>query len=387
MKKECTRIFSDRKLFVTAVIMPGAMIFLMYTLMGNLMGSIFGVEENYTYQVHAINMPDSISALMPTKITVINISEAGAEGIRERISNRETDLLLVFPLNFDEQVAVFDIVSATAPAPNVQIWSNMARPESLEAQSLVSAIIYGYHHTLSHKFTVNAPTAEAPDGYELASDADMFALVIGFLIPMMFLLFIYTGCLAIAPESISGEKERGTLGTMLVTPAKRSDMAAAKILSIAVFGLLSAVGSMVGMVFSLPQLMQIDGGAMNFYGVKEFALLFVIAATTTLVFVSVLSLMSAYAKSVKEASAYAQPFMIVCMLCGLSSMITGGAPSEIYYYLIPVFNSAQCFTAILNFDISAVNVAVTAVTNIAFTVICAGIIAKIFNSEKIVFDK
>jgi sodium transport system permease protein len=103
--------------------------------------------------------------------------------------------------------------------------------------------------------------------------------------------------------------------------------------------------------------------------------------------VSILSLLSAYAKSVKEATAYATPIMLIVVLCGLGSMMLGGAPSELYYYLIPVFNSALCISSIVSFKVSVVNIVVTAGVNLIFALICAGVLARIFNSEKIVFDK
>jgi len=391
MKKECTRIFSDKKLFFTAVIMPGLLIYVMYLLMGNLMGGMFDVEENYIYQVSAVNMPASISAIVSApelNIKIFDVPKSDTEKIRQQVTDKETDLLIIFPPDFDESVAAFDVLTSSDPAPNIQIWSNSAKSESTAAYNLVYEILNGYHYALTHKFSINAPSENAPEGnYELATDADMFAMVIGYMIPMMFLLFIYTGCLTLAPESIAGEKERGTLGSMLVTPAKRSDMALAKIFSISIFGFLSAIVSMAAMIFSLPNLMQMDVNAVDFFSIKEYALLFVVAVSTALVFVSVLSLMSAYAKSIKEATAYATPMMIVVLLCGMGSMLTGGVPEGIYYYLIPVFNSAQCITSILNFNASAANIAATAAANLAFTLICAGILAKIFNSEKIVFDK
>ncbi|MCL1795013.1 MAG: ABC transporter permease subunit, partial [Oscillospiraceae bacterium] len=195
------------------------------------------------------------------------------------------------------------------------------------------------------------------------------------------------GCMSLAPESIAGEKERGTLGGMLVTPTKRSDMAFAKIFSISIFGLMSAVVSMVAMILSLPSMMQMDVSMADFYSVKEYALLFVVVVTTALVFVSLLSLLSAYAKSVKEATAYANPILLVVVLCGLASTILGGVPSQIYFYLIPVFNSALCITSVINFEVNALNIALTAGVNVLFALICAGILAKMFNSEKIVFDK
>jgi sodium transport system permease protein len=389
MKKECTRIFSDKKLFFTAVLMPGIMIGVMYFLMGNLMGDMFAVEEDYIFQVHAVNMPQSISAkLPPSAFNIHNTPEADVEKIKQRIENRETDLLIRFPQNFDELVAAYD-VNSTEPAPNIQMWSNSARSESMNARGFVSWILTEYQHTLS-KFTVNAPADDPDESYELATDADMFGMVIGFMIPLMFMLFLYTGCMSLAPESIAGEKERGTLGGMLVTPARRSDMALAKILSISIFGLMSAVVSMAAMIISLPSMLPLQTGSiLDMFSVQDLALLLLVAVATTLVFVSVLSLLSAYAKSVKEATAYASSIMILIILCGLGSMILGGVPEEIYYYLIPVFNSALSLTAVIDttVSVSAVNIIATAGANLLFTLGCVVLLAKLFSSEKIVFDK
>ena len=394
MKKECTRIFSDRRLFFTAVLMPGIMIGVMYFLMGNLMGTMFEVTEDYIYQVHAVNMPESVAGLLTPpelRLNIIETAESDAENIKQQVADKETDLLVIFPPDFDEAVAAFDVATSVLPAPNIQIWANSAKSESAAAQNLVSGILTSYHYSLTHKFTINAPAevegGEVESDYELASDADMFGMILGFMVPMLLMIFLYNGCMSLAPESIAGEKERGTLGGMLVTPTKRSDMAFAKILSISIFSLMSALVSMAAMVLSLPSMMQMDVSMVDFYSAAEYALLLVVVITTALVFVSILSLLSAYAKSVKEATAYATPIMLVVVLCGLASMMLGGVPNQIYYYLIPVFNSALCITSVVSFQVNAVNIAVTAGVNLIFTFICAGVLAKMFNSEKIVFDK
>jgi len=392
MKKECIRIFSDRKLFFMAVLMPGILIFMMNTLMGNVVGGLTAADEDHIYQVHAVNMPASAAILLSPpelSIEIINIRYADVERVKQEITDRDTDLLIIFPAGFDETVAVFDPATAAELAPNIQIWANGARPESSEARAIVSGILNAYHHALTHRFSINAPSEAAPDGiYDLATDADIFALVMGFTVPMMFLIFIFTGCQSLAPESISGEKERGTLAGLLVTPAKRSDIALGKILSIGIFALIGAIGSIVGMIFSLPNMMGMDVGSfIDFYSLTDLGMLFVVAATTTLVFVAALSVMSAYAKSVKEATAYSMPFMLVSMICGFASTILGGVPSESYFYLIPVFNSSLSLSAIINFEISAVNMAITAGTNVLFALICTIVLARLFSSEKIIFDK
>lgn len=398
MKKECARIFSDKRLLFTAVLLPGLMIYVMYFFMGNLMGDMFEVDKEYRYQVHAVNMPASVSGLLSSpemKIDILEAKESDIENIKQQIADKNTDLLVIFPPDFEALKEAYATGLSSAFPPNIEILSNSARTESMSANTTVTGIINA-QYSPAPDFTVNAPKITVDDDgntsvelYDMATDADIFKMVMGFMIPMMFILFLCQGCMALAPECISGEKERGTLGALLVTPTRRSDMAIAKILSITIFGLISAVGSMVAMVLSLPNLMQMGDSVSvtDIFGAGEYVLLFIIAISTTLIFVSIFSLMSAYAKSIKEATAYATPVLIVSMLCGLASMVIGGVPSEIYYYFIPVFNSALSITAIINVEVSAVNITATVLSNIVFAIIGTGVLAKMFSSEKIVFDK
>ncbi|MCL2171522.1 MAG: ABC transporter permease subunit [Defluviitaleaceae bacterium] len=392
MKKELARMFGDRRLVVSSIIMPGILLFVLYSFMGNFMLDMFTVDDDYVYEIHVVNMPASIGEITAhpdLNLNIIHVSPADIERIKDDISNQRTDLLIVFPPNFDRDVMLFDPLTATAPAPNIEIWSNTARTESAEARMILTSILENYHFALTHRFSINAPTAAAPYGiFDLVTDADLFAMVIGMLVPMMFLVFIYSGCQAIAPESIAGEKERGTLGSMLVTPTRRRDMALGKILSIAIFGLLSALGSMIGMLFSLPNLMYgVEGNVFQFYDVIDFVMLIAIAASTTLVFVGILSIMSAIAKSVKEANSYAAPIMILCFVAGLASMFLGGSPEAMHFYLIPILNSSLSIAAVFAFEANGINVLVTVLSNLAFTLITTIALARVFSSEKIVFDK
>ncbi|MDR0272905.1 MAG: ABC transporter permease subunit, partial [Clostridiales bacterium] len=305
------------------------------------------------------------------------------------ISNQQTDLLIIFPENFDEAVANFDSQTSVAPAPNIELWANFARTESGEAQSILSDILYGYHHELTHRFTLNAPSENAPDGdYNLATDADMFAMLVGMIVPLLFIIFIYTGCQSIAPESIAGEKERGTLGSILVTPANRRDIALGKILGIAVFAVLSAVVSMLGALLAMPNMMGLESGNIfEFYSVTDFILLLLVVTSTSLVFVSLLSVLSACSKSVKEATAYATPIMLLVFVAGLIGMIAGRIPTETTYYLIPIANSSLSINSIFSFEINVLNILTTIIVNLSVSLIFTVILAQIFNSEKIVFDK
>ena len=59
MKKEFSRFFKDRRL-VLALILPGVLIYVIYSFLGNgIFSQIGGTDENYVYQVHKVNKPES----------------------------------------------------------------------------------------------------------------------------------------------------------------------------------------------------------------------------------------------------------------------------------------------------------------------------------------
>ena len=126
-------------------------------------------------------------------------------------------------------------------------------------------------------------------------------------------------------ESIAGEKERGSFATMLVTPVKRSHIALGKILSLSAASLISAACSFAGVVLSLPKMFQSEGSGLNFsaasYGVSDYLLLLLVIIATTLVIVALMSLLSTLAKSVKEATSYAGPLMIIILVAAMSNML------------------------------------------------------------------
>ncbi|MCL2198534.1 MAG: ABC transporter permease [Defluviitaleaceae bacterium] len=395
MKKEIIRIFNDKKLLFAAVILPGFLVFAAISLTGLMSDMMTGVDENHVYEVHAVNLPDTIATLLAPqelRLNVMPTTLAETPRIREEIADQNTDILLVFPPNFEADVAIFDPSTATEPAPNVEMWSNSARASSAEAASIVAALINAYHHSLTHRFTFNAPTAEVTDGiFDLATAADLMALLLGLMLPMMFILFIFTGCQSLVPESVAGEKERGTLGTLLVTTASRKQMALGKTLGLAFFSLLSAVGSFVGLMFSVGQMMPGadeligDVSILEFFSVQDILLLLLISVSLSLLFVALLSVISTYSKSVKEANAVATPMAIVVLIGGMGGGLAGGT-DMLLFHLIPIFNSSLGITAIINSEASVLNITVAIVSNLVFAMILTGVMASMFNSEKIVFD-
>ena len=194
--------------------------------------------------------------------------------------------------------------------------------------------------------------------------------------------------MAVAPESIAGEKERGTFATMLVTPVKRSHIAVGKIISLSVLSLISGLCSFLGLILSLPKLMGgMEGISASVYSAGSYLMLLGIILSSVLVIVSLISVVSALAKSVKEAANMIGPMMILVMLLGVSTMFSSGAVGSFFWYLIPLYNSARAMSGIFSFAASPVAVFITIGANVAAAVLLAFALAKMFDNEKIMFNK
>lgn len=384
MKKELARFFGDRRMAFTTILLPGLMIFLLYTIMGNAIGNMTSVDEDFKPQAAVVSMPDSLKETLESVFTVNSIESSALEQSKEEIEQKDSQICIVFPEDFDAQVNGYDIASGES-APNIQIYYNSSDTESQVAYTSVIEVLDQYEAALTNKFDIN----QGGERYDLATEKDTAGTIFSSMLPMLLLIFLYSGCIAVAPESIAGEKERGTIATMLITPIKRSDIAIGKICALALIALLSGISSAVGTILSLPKLMggAVDGLTGDVYGVTDYLMLGVVVIATVLLLITLISIISAFAKSVKEAQTAVVPLMIVVMLIGITAMFGTGAKTEFYYYLIPIYNSVQCMVGIFSFEFQAVNILIAIVSNLVYSLIGVWVLAKMFNSEKIVYSK
>ena len=382
MKKELARFFGDKRM-VVSILMPGVLIYIMYDFMGNAMGSAFGMDEDYTPAIQAVSLPGSMEALLPqTGFSLITGTDE--EAAREAVTNQELDLLLVFPEGFDEAVAAYE-ASSGAPAPNVEVYYNSASTNSSFAYRAVVDLMDAYEAQMVNKFDVNA----GGEGYDLATAEDTAGSFFAMMMPLLLMVFLYSGCAAVAPESIAGEKERGTIATMLITPIRRSDVALGKILALALISMISAASSTVGTVLALPKMMggMTEDVSADIYSIQDYLLLAAVIFSTVLMLVTVISILSAFAKTIKEAQTYVMPVMLVVMGLGIVGMFGGGASQELTSYCIPLYNSVQCMMGVFSFTSLPLGVAATVGVNAAVTLLGVVVLAGMFNSEKIIFAR
>lgn len=377
MKKELKRFFTDRRMLIS-LIMPGLIIFIIYTLIGSFISEGLNVDKEYTYNVYVENIPEEYKVILDESEYKINYidEDKTIDEIRADISEKEADLYLGFDENFENKLE-------NNLLPNVTIYYNSSSPESSELYNYLYTNLYGSSVNVSFNFLVNA---NANEKYDLATNEDVSAMIITMILPYLLLILLFTGCVSISTESIAGEKERGTISTLLVTPTRRSHIALGKIFALSITSLVSASSSFLGLVASIPKLLNgMDGGiTLSMYGLDTYLCVFGVIIVTVIFFITLLSIVSTFAKNIKEASQWSSILMVLVMVLGVSSLVgMGNIPTNPLLYLIPIYNSVQCMSSIFALSFNIVNFIITILVNIVYITIGVFILTKMFNSERI----
>ena len=382
MKKEFDRFFKDRRMVVSTLLLPGIMIYFVYSIMGTAMGSQFMTEETYVYKMEVVNMPSMMEEMFTEDtFEVTKVDELDFDTLANRISDKELDLAIVFSENFNSALA-----NVGKESTDIEIYYNSTVTASSEAYSMVSAMVNTVESSVVDVIKINMDEEKK---FDLSTEEEMAGFLMAMIMPMLMVSFLFSGSMGVAPEAIAGEKERGTMATLLVTPINRAHIAIGKILSLSVIALLSGLSSFLGVIFALPEYMASVMGDvdMQVYGVEEYSAVLIVILSTVLLIVSLISVISAYSKSVKEAGSFISPIMILSMLLGITTMFGVGDGQPVWVYLIPMYNSVQCFAAIFNFEINMIPIMITFGSNLLYAIVLGFILTKMFGSEKIMFKK
>jgi sodium transport system permease protein len=399
-KKEFYRVMSDRRLIFTSIILPGLAIYIMYSLLGN---AAVGMEtdiDEHKMIIYTENMPNEfrlvVNQYFEENPDFYDLSDSTLEQVKQDIKDGDVDLLLVFEEDFMDRLDAYQNDSYVLP--NVDIYYNNSERYSAASLQKVYQFLDAFvtlqgierYDDAYYVLTTNADT----DGQAVSIEYENKGLGQGLamLLPMLIVTFLFSGAMSIGPDSIAGEKERGTIATLLITPVKRSEIAIGKVFSLSVISLMSATSSFIGIIFSLGKIVTLgeEAGDVNpfeIYGISDFAILFLIILSTVMVIVGIISVVSAYAKTIKEASTLILPFYFVSIFVGVSTMFSGEAASSLTSYLIPIYSSVNMIIAILTFETNTLHLLLTVGSSMVYLAILIFILNKLFQSERVMFSK
>lgn len=378
IQKEFQRFFRDPKLIATLVL-PGVLIYFIYSLLGS---GIWGGEKNYSYDVLVCGSSPKVEALFEASfgesLTLTPVEDK--ESAKAQVKAGSATALVTFSEDFDNAVSEYDPISGEK-APEIEIFYRSADDASSAFYTAATSLLSAYEGEISNAFDVNL----GGEQYDFSSTSEVVMTILGGLLPFLVVTLIFSSCMSITLESVAGEKERGTLATILVTSVKRTDIALGKVLPLSCIAALGALSSFLGIALSMPKLMGLELGGMFAYTFGDYILLLSLIVSIVPLIVSAMTAISTYAKSVKEASSYTGVIMIVVMVLSLVSAFLSGIGD--WVAVIPVLGTVVAIQTVLEGGAALLVGLVSIGVNLVFTALFILLVARMLGSERIMFGK
>jgi sodium transport system permease protein len=224
-----------------------------------------------------------------------------------------------------------------------------------------------------------APTERRPVHF---AGAPAFSLAA--LIPLILVLMTVTGAVYPAIDLTAGERERGTLETLIAAPVPRLGLLMAKYVAVLTVALLTALVNLAGMTITAHTTglaAALFGGGMTLAVIVKVLLLLALFAAF---FSAILLALTSMARSFKEAQAYIIPLMLVCLVPGVLCLIPG-LEFTLWMAVTPLVNIVMLARDMLEGDV-VTYLAVAAVCSTLFYVAAAiALAARIFGTDAILY--
>lgn len=397
LSKELKRVFGDKKMVFSLFILPIILIAGIYGVMFFLIGKEKSSINEHVSEVYVQNMPDNFSELMAghtdCKINTIPAGES-VESYKGGLLDGTYDLVVVFPENFYEN---FKNADAGSALPDIKTFYNPSENNSGEARTrFTGTYLEEYKQILlKERFgsldyaMVFSVDADNPD--MIVQDKDKATgKILGSIIPYLITILIFAGAMGLGVDTIAGEKERGTIANLLISPIKRVDIIMGKIVSLAIVSVLSAAVYVISFIGSAVVLSgmggmgeMVNGLSLNFTTVQIIQFV-VLLLGLVLLYVGIIGFVSLLAKNVKEAQSFIMPVYIIVMFAGMITMYSGDVTSG--SYMIPVYNTSAAFKGIFERTITMNQYLTSTIITYAFAGVMVWLMAKAMNSEKIMLN-
>lgn len=225
---------------------------------------------------------------------------------------------------------------------------------------------------------------------DTASSEQSLGNLMGSILPFMLVISLLMGTMYPAIDTTAGERERGTLETILTLPVTNRQLIVSKFLTVAAIGMISAllnILSMGGIAVYMYQILGMQTEVASFDMAKFYPAILVgiLCIFAFSLFISAITMcVTSFAKSYKEANNYITPLMLVIMFVGYIGFIPNIELTQTMA-MVPVANICLLIKNILVFKIDYMIIAVVLISNVAYAVFAILFLSKIYDSESILF--
>lgn len=203
------------------------------------------------------------------------------------------------------------------------------------------------------------------------------------MLPMIIVMIICAGGMAMAIDQVAGEKERNTFEPLLSTSANRMGIILAKVVVVLVFSLMSVATELVSILIIIPFMGELVSGTFTI-SIGGILMCFVNLLLFAGLYNSLLLMLSAMSKNSKEANMKCTFVMFVPMIVALTTMYVSGADVSIASMFIPVINVINMIKMVICGNINYLFFTISIVMNLVYLGIALFVTLKTFSKEKLI---
>ncbi|MEO2016069.1 MAG: ABC transporter permease subunit/CPBP intramembrane protease [Fuerstiella sp.] len=334
-----------------------------------------------------------------------NLSE-----IQDRLSNAfadsELQVLVIVPEGYAASIAALqnaanvDVDHTDEQPPSLLVVRNSADDKSVVAFSRVQGALNRWEDALraqTFEMASLSPALQNParlQWVEVARGEEVAANVWSKMFPAMIVIMALTGAFYPAIDLGAGEKERGTMETLLISPARRVELVLGKFCTILMFSIGTALMNLLSMGLTGKHMASTMAGGMGdaislelpgFYSLMWLVILLIPLAA---LFSALCLALATFAKSTKEGQYYLTPLLMVIM--GLTMFCLSPAVEITpLYSVIPVVNIALLLKGLLLSTSQSSELLIYAVpvmvSSIGYSVLALWWAIDLYNSEDVLF--
>jgi sodium transport system permease protein len=349
--KELTDMIRDRRTIFMMVVMPLVVIPLLATAAIKLTQSQIEKAKDKELRVAVIGetaAPELFERLSKEENFFL-VTMTNGDSARAMTAEQTLDGVVIIPQDFSE------FVEGDKQATIRLIFKSS---ESLNAaRRRIEAIIDQYDREIVNERIGRLQLDEtlfdaiAIEREDVASTEEKFAENAGGFLPYIFIIFGFMGSIYPALDLGAGEKERGTLETILSSPASRFDIVMGKFLVVVLFSIATAFLAMLGVLIMVYQFLptietNITQTVMDMLGPRRIFIIMSMVLPVSAFFSAVALAISIFARSFKEAQSMMAPLNIIIILPAMIGMLPGFELSAVTA-AIPILNLSLATKAIL----------------------------------------
>ena len=317
----------------------------------------------------------------------INLKENVKEHeITNKIRNGNIDFVIVFNKDFDSKVNARE-------SGIVNLYYKSSEEVSIQKSRIVNLLKEFEDNLIFIRFKelkINRAIVKAVEinEHDIASMKEKFGEKIGGILPYIFVIFCFIGAMYPAIDLGAGEKERSTLETLLVSPAKRLQIVYGKFGVIFLAGIVTAVISVFSLFLTLKTSQEIPEEILTILlrivDYKSILLVFTLLIPLCVFFAALLLSISIFAHSFKEAQSIMTPFNFLVIFPVFIGLFPG-VKLDAVTALIPVLNVSLATKEIIFGTIKAGLLAEVYISLLILAGLSLCFCAKWFQRENIIF--